>query len=194
MNSKPSKSVVDPEAIHHPGQVLKPRIRHEGTWLVLAGVFLGVSGGHRYWRDWQFRSLSKENEKPRFPLNEFPKTLGDWEVTGFETTLDPRIARIAGSSGHVIRTYTNQKSGESVVVMILYGLAQLISTHTPTVCYPAAGFKGVPPSRDLVIPIPESTAKAVFRDEHFVRYAAGAKIYQQVYHSFRNAGEWRSDM
>src|SRR4051794_27833011 len=53
MISKPSKPVLDPEAMDHPGQVLKPRIRREWTWLLLAGVFLGVSGGHRYLREWQ---------------------------------------------------------------------------------------------------------------------------------------------
>src|SRR3954466_10930706 len=99
MISKPSKSVVDPEGLYHPGQVLAPRIRHEWTWLILAGVFLGISGGHRYWRDWQFQSLSKENQSSPFPLKEFPKALGEWhEVEGLETRLDPEIARIAGSS------------------------------------------------------------------------------------------------
>jgi hypothetical protein len=195
MISKPSKPVVDPEGMYHPEQVLKPRIRHEWTWLILAGVFLGISGGHRYWRDWQFQSLSKENESSPFPLKEFPKALGEWhEVEGLETRLDAEIARIAGSSDHIIRTYTHEKTGENVVVMLLYGLSQLLSSHTPTVCYPAAGFKAVPPSRNVEIPIPGSTDKALFREEHFVKHAAGAALYQQVYHSFRNAGQWSSDI
>ena len=86
---KPSKSVVDPEGMYHPEQVLTPRNRHEWTWLILAGVFLGISGGHRYWRDWQFQSLSKENQSSPFPLKEFPRALGKWhEVEGLETRLD----------------------------------------------------------------------------------------------------------
>ena len=195
MHHKSSKHAIGLELVDYPGQAPRPGLRSEWTWLLLAGLFLSVSGGHRYCRDWQFQSLSKEGEKPRFPLKEFPKVLGDWhEVEGLETTLDPQIARIAGSSDHVIRTYTNEKSGENVVVMILYGLAQLISTHTPTVCYPAAGFKDVPPARDVEIPIPGSTAKARFREERFVKIAAGAAIHQQVYHSFRNSGQWTSDM
>ena len=41
---------------------------------------------------------------------------------------------------------------------------------------------------------PGSTDKALFLEEHFVKHAAGSAIYQQVYHSFRNAGQWRSDI
>jgi hypothetical protein len=195
MDSTPMNPVATPKLHDQPRPALKPRPHFEWTWILLVGVFLGISGGVRYWRDWQFQNLSKESERPPFPLKEFPKALGDWhEVEGLETTLDPEIARIAGSSDHVIRTYTNEKSGESVVIMLLYGLAQLLCVHTPSVCYPAAGFKNVPPSQVVDIPIPESTAKAWFREEHFVKYTAGVGIHEQVYHSFRNAGEWRIDM
>src|SRR3954447_6992815 len=113
MDSNPSNSVASLKAMGHPGQALRPRLRYEWTWILLAAVFLGISGGYRYWRDWQFQSLSKENERPPFSLKDFPKILGEWrEVEGLETKLDPEIARIAGSSDHVIRTYINEKTGE----------------------------------------------------------------------------------
>ena len=173
-------------------KVLPERLkRPEWTWTLLFCVVLGMSGGIRYLRDWQFQSLNKESEKPPFPLKEFPKTLGDWhEVEGPEITLDPQIARIAGSSDHLIRTYVNGRNGEQVSVMILYGLAYLVWPHTPDACYPAAGFKSVPPSRDVDIDVPETTIKARFREQNFAKYQTGAGIYQQVYYSLRNAGEW----
>jgi len=177
----PGKGRVLPELLKKP----------EWTWTLLFCVVLGVSGGIRYLRDWQFQSLNKENEKPPFPLKEFPKTLGDWhEVEGPEITLDPQIARIAGSTDHLIRTYVNGKNGEQVSVMILYGLAYLVWPHTPDACYPAAGFKSVPPLRDVDIDVPETTIKARFREQNFAKYQTGAGIYQQVYYSLRNAGEW----
>jgi hypothetical protein len=61
-------------------------------------------------------------------------------------------------------------------------------------CYPAAGFKSVPPSREVEIDVPESTATAWFREENFAKYKTGAGIYQQVYYSFRNADEWGLNM
>jgi hypothetical protein len=172
------------------------RLRPEWTWILLVGMFLGLSGSLRYGREWQFQALSKESERSPFPLKEFPKDLGEWHsVEGLEMKLDPQIARIAGSKDHLIRTYLNRPSGESVEIMILYGLAELISAHTPEVCYPSsAGFKNVPPRRDFDVPIPESTEKASFREELFVKYSAGAAIHERVYHSFRNAGQWTPDM
>jgi len=195
MDSKPLNLAIPPEANDQPRRDVGSRSRYEWTWILLVGVFLGVSGGVRYWRDWQFQSLSKESERPPFSLKEFPRVLGDWrKVKGLETTLDPEIARISGSSDHIIRTYTNERTGESVVVMVLYGLAQLICSHTPAVCYPAAGFKSVPPTRVVDISVPESAAKVPFREDYFVKYGGGAAIHEQVYHSFRNAGEWGPDM
>jgi hypothetical protein len=174
------------------GRILPELLKKpEWTWTLLFCAVLGVSGGIRYLRDWQFQSLNKESEKPPFPLKEFPKTLGDWhEVEGPEIILDPQIARLAGSSDHLIRTYINGRNKEQVSGMILYGLAYLVWPHTPDACYPAAGFKSVPPSRDVEIDVPETTIKAQFREQNFAKYQTGAGIYQQVYYSLRNANEW----
>ena len=63
-------------------------------------MLLGISGGVRYWRDWQFHSLLKESEAPPFALGEIPKVLGAWHaVEGSDDTLEPEIARIAGAPG-----------------------------------------------------------------------------------------------
>jgi hypothetical protein len=195
MDSSAPNPVATSEVTDQPRPATGSRLRPEWTWILLVGLFLGLSGGFRYWRDWQFQALSKESKISPFPLEEFPKAFGEWQnVEGLETKLDPQIARIAGSSDHLIRTYLNRTSGESVVVMILYGLAELISSHTPAVCYPAAGFKDVPSTRDFEIPIPGSTKKASFREELFVKYSAGSAIHERVYHSFRNAGQWAPDM
>jgi Protein of unknown function (DUF3485) len=175
--------------------IRKPSAKPEWIWIISFCVVVGSSGGYRYSRDRKFQSLNQESEKAPFPLNEFPKVLGNWhEVEGTETALDPEVARIAGSSDHVIRTYVNVNNGERAEVMILYGLATLVWPHTPNACYPAAGFKSVPPSREVEIDVPESTATARFREENFAKYKTGAGIYQQVYYSFRNADEWGLNM
>jgi hypothetical protein len=38
--------------------------------------------------------------------------------------------------------------------------------------------------------VPETAIKARFRERNFAKYQTGAGIYQQVYYSLRNAGEW----
>ncbi len=163
--------------------------------IVFVCILLGISGGVRSWRDWQFRSLSKASEVPPFPLSDFPKVLGNWHVVeGSETMLEAEVARVSGSSDYMIRNYVDEKSGKSVVVMILYGIAYLVWPHTPDACYPAAGFKSVPPSQDVDIHVPDSTATARFRVQNFVKLRTGQGIHLQVYHSFLNAGRWGLDM
>jgi len=173
----------------------KPVAKFEWPWIALICMLLVISGAIRYWRDWHFQSLSRGSEIPLFPLNEFPKELGSWRAEeGSEATLEPDIARIAGASDHLIRTYVDAKSGESAVVMIIYGLAYRVWPHVPDVCYPANGFKSVPPLEDIDIQIPGTANKARFRMQNFIKYKAGQRDYREVYHSFRNAGEWGIDM
>ena len=141
-------------------ELTKPPAKLEWRWIALVCMLLVISGAIRYWRDWQFQSLSRESEMPPFPLNEFPKELGSWRAfEGSEATLEPDIARIAGASDYLIRTYVDEKSGESAVVMIIYGLAYRVWPHIPDVCYPANGFKSVPPLDDIDIQIPGTTTK-----------------------------------
>ena len=164
---------------------------------ILICMLLGISGGVRYWRDWQFHSLLKESEAPPFALGEIPKALGAWHaVEGSDDTLEPEIARIAGASDHIIRTYVDERSGQSASVMVLYGLANVVWAHTPDACYPATGFRAVSPSRDkdLEIRIPEKATPAQFRLQHFVKSKAGQTDYREVCYSFRNAGQWAPDM
>jgi hypothetical protein len=166
-------------------------------WLFLVAVLIGVSGGVRWWRDWQFQSLAKESEVPPFSLGQFPEALGNWHaIRGSETTLEPEIARIAGASNHLIRTYVDEKTGDSAVVMIIYGLAAIVWPHTPDACYPSQGFGSIMPSRDrdFELAVPGAATKALFREQHFIKTKAGQVDYRRVYHSFRHAGRWGLDM
>ncbi len=166
------------------------------NWRLAAVVclLLGVSGGVRYWRDFQFLRIENESKAAPFPLKELPMVVGSWRaLEGVETTLDPEIARLAGSSDHIIRTYVNDENGERVSVLVLYGLATLVWGHTPEACYPAVGFQPLSAGRD--VPIALENGKSVpFREALYGKSRAGAASYHEVYYSFRNAGEWRPEM
>jgi hypothetical protein len=171
--------------------------RFNRKWLLLVALLIAIAGGVRWWRDWQFQSLAKESEAPPFSLAEFPEALGDWRaIRGSESALEPEIARIAGASDYLIRTYVDEKTGDSAVVMILYGLASVVWPHSPDACYPAQGFGSISPSRDrdLEIAVPGTQTVAPFREQHFVKTRTGKVDYRQVYHSFLHAGRWGLDM
>lgn len=67
-----------------------------------------------------------------------PMVLGDWKATAFE--LSSRARKMAGAESSLTRVYTNASRGISVSVMLLSGLPGDMTTHTPDVCYPSAGY------------------------------------------------------
>lgn len=172
-------------------------------WMVLTCLLLGVSGGVRAYRDHQFAKLSSELKASPFPLAELGGSLGSWHaVENSDIKLDPEIARIAGSSDHIVRSYIDSQSGETVHVMVLYGLAQDIFSHTPEICYPASGYLNVGAPKDRAIPIssePTISQPVRFRTQVFHRSTGPGMVqYTESAYSFRlgdtHEGTWRPDM
>jgi Protein of unknown function (DUF3485) len=158
-------------------------------WLVVVCALLGLSGGLRFCRDRQFQILAAESTTCPFALKDLPKVLGTWHtVDTSDVKLDPQIARIAGSSDHLIRTYQDDKSGETVTVLVLYGLSTSVFGHTPEVCYPASGYKEfkLPADHELRgLPVPVR-----FRSACYTAELAGIRRYEEVYYTFLYNGEW----
>jgi Protein of unknown function (DUF3485) len=160
-------------------------------WMVIACMLLGISGGIRFWRDRQFQSLAEESASCPFPLSEFPETLGTWHVIdGSDSQLDPEIARVAGSSDHIIRTYQDAKSAQAVKVLILYGPANSVFAHTPELCYPAAGYEPVDPPTEHTFSTAGSQTPVRFRSAFFSKHVGGRGEYDEVYYTFLHNGQW----
>lgn len=163
--------------------------------LALIALLLGASGGYRYWRDFQFSTLEAQSRDSPFPLKEIPTTLGGWQmVEGAETTLDPRIARLAGSTDHIVRTYQNAATGDKASVLVLYGPALVVFAHTPEVCYPSTGFKPMVQPQDVTIPGLDAAPTPLFRHALYGRSQGGASQINEVFHSFRNGAVWTPDI
>jgi hypothetical protein len=63
--------------------------------------------------------------------------LGEWE--GKEIELKPGQSG-PGVTGCIQRTYTNRRLGVSIILALVNGRPGPVATHTPEVCYGAAGF------------------------------------------------------
>jgi hypothetical protein len=179
-----------------PGELSKllSAARTNRRWIVTACVMLGLSGAVRYWRDFQFLSIQNQSKDSPFPLKDIPTALGAWRaVEGSETVLDPDIARVAGSTDHVIRTYADAK-GDQITVLVLYGPADAVWGHTPDICYPASGFRTLIAPRDVQVPLEDSSRSVTFREGLYARPQGEGNGFHEVYYSFLNAGEWRPDM
>jgi hypothetical protein len=164
------------------------------TWLVITCLLLSLSGGIRYWREQRFQNLNAESKSCPFPLKEIPSALGTWRSTGVAAHLDEETLRLADASDHILRTYTDSKTGESVSVLVVYGLAYSTFGHLPTVCYPASGYTvmGRPADRELLLP--EATAPAHYRSAFFSRSVASVTESHEVFWSFSHAGSWLPDV
>ena len=119
--------------------------------------------------------------------------MGNWHaVEGLDSKLDPEIAQIAGSSGHLIRTYEDKKTGEQVTALVLYGLANSVFAHVPEVCYPASGFRQTTPSVNERFSIPGSTTSVQYRSAGFTKSTLGISQFEEteVCYTFLHNGEW----
>ncbi len=164
-------------------------------WAVISCLFLAISGGIRIGRDLRFSGQARSSKKCPFPLSEIPRVMGTWSVVeNSETTLDPEIARLAGTSDHVIRSYVDSTSGEEVSVLVLYGLADSVFGHTPELCYKAAGYRLVPPIEDRELSMTGSTTPVRYRSAFFSRTAVGLTRYTEVIWSFWHGGSWWPDV
>jgi hypothetical protein len=165
------------------------------VWLAITAVLLAISGGIRAARDLQFNNLKQGSKASPFALEQIPEVLGSWQaVPGSDAQLPPEIARIAGSSDHVMRVYRNVGTGETVSMLILYGLADSLFAHTPDICYPAAGYKAVIEPADRQITVPDSSTPVGYRASYFVRTIAGVAEYKEVFCSFLHNGSWLPEM
>jgi Protein of unknown function (DUF3485) len=161
------------------------------AWMVVTCVLLGISGGIRFWRDRHFQIHAEESRTCPISLKDLPKTLGSWHaIEGSDVRLDPEVAQVAGSSDHLARTYRDEKSGELVAVLVLYGLAHQVFGHTPEVCYLAAGYHGVVGPIDRQLHMEGLIDPVRFRTAIFTKRVGGIGQYAEIYHSFLFNGQW----
>lgn len=162
-------------------------------WALLATSLLLASGGVRLWQDRRLAEAEARSEPAPFPLRELPTQVPGWhyqEGLG-EERLDPEIARIAGSTDHVLRSYVDEATGVVVTILVIYGHGQNLSTHVPEVCYPNVGYK----SRDTPLDrrIPLGRGSALFRALVYQKDTATGVDREEIYYSFRHEGQWYPD-
>jgi len=162
-------------------------------WVTVTCMILVISGGIRYWRESHFQTLAQMNEVSPFPLAQLPKVLGNWRmVEGADSKLDPEIARVAGAKDSLDRAYQDDRTGEVVSVLVVYGLATELG-HVPEVCYPAAGYQLAGESADRELVVAGSTA-ARYRTVHFSRGSGAIANNVEVSYTFLNNKQWLPDV
>jgi hypothetical protein len=75
-------------------------------------------------------------------LDALPLNFDGWVGQNADATPElQRTMAIAEAKAYLSRTYKDQKTGDSVAVMLLYGEPGAMGAHTPSVCYRGSGYR-----------------------------------------------------
>jgi len=105
------------------------------TLVIIAGVLLSSGAIHRM----LVNRYNQQSTALDLLESQLPKEVGDWKTTstrGLQANAKRQLQCLDSSC----RVYTNQKTGEVVDVMFLYGPKGPLTVHTPDVCYTAKAF------------------------------------------------------
>jgi hypothetical protein len=161
-----------------------PRIQIALVVAVLAG-----SAGLRAWQASNATAASRV-EAPPFPLEEIPLRIGDW--VGEEGKLDSRTANTAGALDSISRTYLDPRTGVRLQVLVLYGPAERLKFHAPTVCFPAAGFEQDGLRRPLAIP--SGDREIPFLSVSYRKARGGGDETREVVWSWHYRDRWSTEL
>ncbi len=118
---------------------------------LLVGLALLLTTGlvHGLWTDrWQ---PSEKVARGAERLKGLPDEVGSWRGEAFDQ--DPEEMKMTGAMGHWSRLFTDSRSGEKVMVILLCGRPKQMSVHRPEDCYLAAGYTMPAPARRLMIDV-----------------------------------------
>jgi Protein of unknown function (DUF3485) len=183
-----------PKSAQAPPHVVAKVSSSPWLWMAVACLLLGISGGIRFWREWQFAALAAVNNRSPFPLSDLPRMIGNWESkAGDDGKLDDKVARIAGSKDNMVRTYLDKKNDDKISALAIFGRSDTVFSHSPDVCYPSAGYQLVrgPVDREMTVPGVKGTVR--YRWAIYMKRIAGVGLYQETYHTFYFDGEWLAD-
>lgn len=152
--------------------------------LFLNGLWHGV-WSHR-WNGWEGAAAQSASVR----IDDVPLELGVWkgerqhgESIGIP---EEQIGRV------VLVKYTDRSDGTVVYAHLSCGPTQAAVVHTPTVCYPANGYKSC--RNELTVDpaaASEDGSGSEFKVAEFIREEAGVPTRLRVYWAWSDGGGWR---
>ena len=173
------------------------KFRQALIWGVVGCVLLIGSAVQRKAREAAYAAEAVVLQECPFPLERIPRTLKNWKSVDNDQKLDNQTFRITGGKEYVIRKYTDETTGISLIVLVLFGPLEPVIPHTPEVCYPANGFVWADDtlSRSISFVDEDNASADVYPPARFksALFRKGIQL-ESVYHSFRVEGRWTPDV
>lgn len=166
-----------------------------GTMLRLllypGAVFLLVANGaiHGLWTQ-RWSSLTESAvQAAEERLGRVPLLIGDWKGERSETDNSPPEEMVGKN---VAIRYVHRVSGQVVTIYLACGRTVVMESHTPMVCYPAAGYKMAGPEARVSL-LPASGEAAEFKVATFGKGEASTAAQLRVFWSWKDEGaSWRA--
>ena len=104
-----------------------------------AGLAVVIASGLAYGAWTQRWQKSAGLEARAAKLRQLPDDFGPWK--GHAADLDADALALAGAEGWWVRRFTDERSGASLLVILLCGRPGPMSVHKPEACYGGAGYE-----------------------------------------------------
>ncbi len=115
-----------------------------------------------------------------------PRTIGVWQAQ--DEPVDERSFEQAGAKGYWMRSYVNQETKASVLVILMCGRPGKMAVHTPEVCYRGAGYDLYGEPAECVI---KGDSAADLWTAKFTK-KAGPTTSLRLYWAWNAHGEWQA--
>jgi len=192
-----TSAIASPSVAASPSRSVQAR--RFWTWAVGSCLILAVAAGARAWQHTRFDREEGIGLKPLpFSLASLPTAIGHYRAQeGVDLKLDPAVMRYAGGKDDLVRTYVDEDTGTSLMVMVLYGRADRVVEHVPDLCYSGAGYRPSqvgPVRRDRTIDfegVDGRQESASFRIGVYEKaMPQGGVQREEAYHAFRFRDRW----
>lgn len=118
-------------------------------------------------------------------LERVPSTFGDW--VGEDVPFEPADMARAGIKGTILRQYRNQRTRESVSVLLVCGRGGPICVHTPDICYAGAGYRQTTDEKPATIEMNED-GRHTFRTTRFGRLDSVSQTQLEIFWTWSRDG------
>ena len=154
-----------------------------------AGLAIVIASGVVYGSWTQRWQESGALESTVAKLQSLPEQVGRWKARPAE--LDQDALDMAGAKGWWVRRFTDERTGTSLLVILLCGRAGPICVHKPETCYTSAGYALTSAPVRYAVRNDAETKTAEFWTGVFKKPEVGGEQLR-IFWSWYDGGAWRA--
>jgi hypothetical protein len=159
--------------------------------LVSAALLLGTVGGgwlhgHMIQRWGQAEALKMAAEQLQGGL---PQRVGPWQLIKTHE-LEEGVVEVLQCAGYLHGVYTNDQTGDTIVVALVAGPSGPISVHTPEICYSAQDYEMAGDRQQVALRDSSSQIHTLWQIDARSRHAG--RPHLRLLYGWSSGGAWQA--